>query len=1515
MGRDIHTRLPPCGRVYEHRAQGAPLYDDRFEHDGCGVGFVANIAGNKTHEIVEHSIAAVCGVAHRGAFDADAKTGDGAGLTFQVPSDLFRTEYERLTRLQAPTGPIGVGMVFLPRRNEPAYWVFKSLIEEVFLKRGMTRFVWRRVPTDNSVLGDKGKATRPEIQQLLIVFSENFSRLEVDRKLYAARKEIEARAAQTVNTGLYIVSCSCRTIVYKGLLTSTALADFFPDLRNPEFRSAFGLFHQRYSTNTFPNWQLAQPFRMLAHNGELNTIQGNKNWTWAREGRMASAIWGDDIRHLRPIIPDGASDSANLDNVLELLTLSGRSAPHAMVMLIREAWKAHAVFNEDVGAFFEYHACLNEPWDGPAAAVFSDGDVVGAILDRNGLRPARYKITRNGLIVLGSEVGLLGLDDTEVVEKGRLGSGNMLSVDLVNGRLIKGKQIKRELAARRPYRSWVKENLTKLTEQPIELHTNSSKESATDLSAQQVCFGYSCEEFKYVFEPMALEGKEPIGSMGDDTPISVLSSRPRLLSSYFKQRFAQVTNPPIDSIRERAVMSLTCHLGRRRNWLAETPEHARQMRLPGPIISDRDLELIRQHRTADEIKVISLLCDAYGGVAALREHLDVVSATAEAAADDGCELLVLSDRGVNADTVPLPILLAVGAVNSHLLRVGKRLQCSIIAESGEPRDAHQFATLIGYGAGAIHPYLAYRSILEHFGNGLDDQRPSELLSRYREALNNGLLKIMSKMGICALSSYRGAQIFEALGINRGVIARCFPGTPSRVGGVGIKEILTDAFVRHQQAFGDNALSAPADAGFFRFKQRGERHAWSPVMHRAMIGLRHEPDAAEPYRKFALAANNHAPITVRDLLRFKPTQTSLPIDEVEAVESIRPRFTTAGMSLGALSAEAHETLAIALNRIGGRSNTGEGGEDPARFYPLPNGDSKNSAIKQVASARFGVTAEYLVHAAEIEIKMAQGSKPGEGGQLPGHKVNSMIARLRRSVPGVTLISPPPHHDIYSIEDLSQLIHDLKQVSPDAKICVKLVAQAGVGTVAAGVAKALADVILVSGHDGGTGASPLASIKHAGGPWELGLAEVQQVLMLNQLRERVTLRTDGGLKTGRDIAIAAMLGAEEFNFGTAALIALGCVYVRQCHLNSCPVGIATQDANLRQKFYGTPEMLVGFLTSIAQDVREILAQLGFRTLEEIIGRTDLLEQIRVDGHPLTELVDLSQLLAPAPADAVRRGTWARNYRLKEPLNERLVRHAREALESGQPVKLHYKIDNSDRSVGATLAGEIARRYGEQGLPSGTIEITCEGTAGQSFAAWCVEGMRLILCGEANDYVGKGMNGGEVVLAPPAGSERAAEDDVIMGNSVLYGATGGTLFARGTAGERFAVRNSGSTAVVEGVGDHGCEYMTNGVVVILGRTGRNFAAGMTGGRIFALDEHDKFVNRCNLSTVVLERVTDPEDMELLRGLIERYTRLTASPLGQRLTGDWEVSGKRFWKVLPRSGDTGAQEREPWLPEASVA
>ncbi len=1475
-------------------ATSAPLYDPSFEHDGCGVGFVANISGRAEHSIIERAAHAVRCVAHRGAIASDELTGDGAGLSFEVPTPFFQQEYARLTRLAAPDGPIGVGVFFLPPAGTGAYPAFKSLVEEVLLKRGLSRFVWRPVPRDIAVLGEKALATLPAIEQLLIRFPAGTEPIDVDRQLYVTRREIEARAAWSVDTGLYIVSFSCRSIVYKGLMQSKTLSDFYPDLLNPDLQSRYAIFHQRYSTNTFPNWQLAQPFRMSAHNGEINTIQGNRYWTRAREPEIASEIWGDDVRYLEPIITEGASDSASLDNVLELLALSGRPLHHCVAMLIREAWRAHAVFNESVQAFNEFSACLNEPWDGPAALIFGDGNVVGAALDRNGLRPARYKVTRDGLIILGSEVGLLDLDDTEVVEKGRIGPGHMLVVDLVEGRLIKGKEIKQELAARKPYRDWIRDKMVKIPELPIEVRVVPGECNA-GLARQQIAFGYSSEEIRLVLEPMATEGKEPTGSMGNDAPLSVLSTRARLLPSYFKQRFAQVTNPPIDSIRERAVMSLVCNLGRRRNWLSETADHARQLQLAGPVISDADLAHAREAWGEDSIRTISILFDAEGGTAALLDRLDAICNEAEEAVDAGCELLVLSDRLVDAKRAPIPILLAVGTVTTHLLRVGKRLRASVIAESGEPRDVHQVATLIGYGAGAIVPYLAYRTIAARWG-GDGPEAEQAALDRYRSAIHKGLLKVMAKMGISVLGSYRGARIFEALGIGREVIARSFAGTPSPLGGIGWHEIARDALARHDEAWSSPEEREPEDLGIYRFKKGGEPHAWSPPVQRAILRFKRDSSPAN-FTAFSAAAHRHPPIAPRDLLAFKRTQGGVPIDEVEPIEAIRRRFTTAGMSLGALSPETHETLAIAMNRIGGLSNTGEGGEDAARFYPLPNGDSKNSGIKQVASGRFGVTPEYLRHAREIEIKMAQGSKPGEGGQLPGHKVTSLIARLRRAVPGMTLISPPPHHDIYSIEDLSQLIYDLKQVNPSAKVTVKLVAEVGVGTIAAGVAKALADVILVSGHDGGTGASPLASVRHAGSPWELGLAEAQQVLMLNGLRERVTLRTDGGLKTGRDIVVAAMLGADEYNFGTAALIALGCRYVRLCHTNRCPVGIATQDEELRKKFDGTPENLIQYLNGVSQEVREILAQLGVRTIDEVIGRADLLEMSLPANAPAdAALLDLSPLIAPPPAGVTRHRVWERNTKPPECLNDRLVRHARAAVESGVPVKMRYKITNLDRTIGASVAGEIAQRHGEKGLPAGTVEVFCEGTAGQSFGAFCANGMRLVLRGEANDYVGKSMNGGEIVVIPPSDTPRETEKDLIIGNTCLYGATGGAMLIRGLVGERFGVRNSGGRAVVEGTGDHACEYMTNGVVVVIGPTGRNFGAGMTGGVAYVLDDLERFPNnRCNHETVELVRPAGA-DLDELRDLIELHLAKTGSPRADRILADWDETMKRFWKVIPK-------------------
>ncbi len=1367
----------------------------------------------------------------------------------------------------------------------------RRIIEAVLLRRGLMQFVWRPVPVVPEVLGVKAAATMPRIEQLLVDFGSEAvaaSGLELDRRLYALRREIET-LARAAGVELYVSSMSTRSIVYKGLMMAPALADFYPDLRDGLMETSFAIFHQRFSTNTFPSWPLAQPFRMLGHNGEINTILGNRNGTRLREADLASPVWGKDIAYVAPILSPGQSDSASLDSVAELLALSGRTLPHAMVMLVPEAWESIPDFDPDVRAFYEYHACLNEPWDGPAALIFGDGDIVGATLDRNGLRPARYKVTQSGLLMVSSEVGIFSIDDA-ITERGRLGPGHMIAVDLKAGKLLRGSEIKRDLAAAEPYRRWLDENLVCLPAHDFRASERVLEDMA-DLTERQACFGYSREEIKYLFEPMALEKLEPISSMGDDTPLAVLSHLPRLLPTYFKQRFAQVTNPPIDPIREKIVMSLGVNLGGRRNWLAHTPEHAHQVELAGPVVTDVELTIITEAFGAEQVSRLPCVFEAALGPKGLVAALDALCVDAAAAIERGCELLIISDRMVDAELAPIPILLAVGAINNHLLVAGTRLRASVIVESGEPRDVHHFATLIGYGASAVYPYLAIQTIAQEVA--CEEEAFSRRLSNYVDTIEKGLLKVMSKMGISVLGSYRGSQIFEAIGVGDEVIARCFSGTSSTIKGIGFEEIAYEAIERHRMGFGQVKLKSLEDLGFFRFRRSGELHAWSPQMLGAMGKMR--KDKAGAYEDFAREATNRGPVHLRDLLDFRANQSPVALEEVEPIEAIRTRFTTAAMSLGSLSPEAHEAIAVAMNRIGGKSNTGEGGEDPAHYIRRANGDSAAAAIKQVASGRFGVTPQYLAHAQELEIKMAQGSKPGEGGQLPGHKVTEYIAELRHATPGVPLISPPPHHDIYSIEDLAQLIYDLKQVNERADICVKLVAEAGVGTIAAGVAKAYADVILISGHDGGTGASPLSSIKNAGSAWELGLAEVQQVLVLNGLRERVKLRVDGGLKTGRDVVIAAMLGGEEFNFGTAALIAIGCRYVRQCHLDTCPVGIATQRPDLRTKFEGNPEALVRYFDSVAKDVREILASLGVRSISEVIGRTDLLHQIQVEDHPKANSLDLSALIAPhnAAFGAPYR-TWARNVRPAPSLNDRIVTDTRQALDLGQAIALRYPICNTDRTVGARLAGLIALQKGNQGLAEGSVELTFDGSAGQSFGAFCIAGLRLILCGEANDYVGKGMSGGEVAVVPPTTLSDGSQD-VVIGNTVLYGATGGALLVRGAAGERFAVRNSGATAVVEGVGDHGCEYMTAGQVVVLGPTGKNFGAGMTGGTAYVYDPLGRLPMRCHHDFVILEDLSRAEDMANLRALLERHVAATDSPTARAILDDWSNCARRFWKVVP--------------------
>jgi glutamate synthase domain-containing protein 2/glutamate synthase domain-containing protein 1/glutamate synthase domain-containing protein 3 len=1496
-----------------HDAGRYPLYDPRFEHDACGVGFVANISGRRSHDVIRNAIRSVSNLTHRGAVAADAQTGDGAGILSQLPTKLFFETVPFLEGKVTHGDEFAVGMMFLPNMDEDAFSLGKALAEYACTQRGLRILGWRVVPTDSSAIGDAAAASAPQIRQLFVKRPHGMMSDAFERTLFLTRKEMERHALKANLKGFYVCSFSSRVVVYKGLMLASALDSFFPDLKDPRYESALCIFHQRYSTNTFPTWSLAHPFRMLAHNGEINTIQGNRVWSSAREAELTSEIWREDVKSLRPLIQPGGSDSANLDNVLEVLTRSGRSVLHSLLMLVPEAWQGKEDLNPRVRDFLEYNECFSEPWDGPAAMVFSDGAVVAASLDRNGLRPARYKVTSDGLVVLSSEVGVLDIDDARVIEKGKLGPGQMIAVDTERGMLLHDLQIKQELSRRRPYGDWVRNNLYRLSEHhpPGE----AAVRPVPDLVRQQICFGYGTEEWTYLLEPMALQGEEPVGSMGDDAPLDILSRLPKLLPSYFRQQFAQVTNPPIDPIRERTVMSLTSNLGYRRNWLEETPLHAKQVRLDSPVLLESELDALRSiDDPAFRCAVLPIVFRKEEGEGGLGSLLDTLCLQAEKAADDGNYLIILTDRGVDQEHVPAPILLAVGAVHSHLLRRDKRLKVSMVADTGEPRDVHHFATLIGYGANAVHPYVALATIREAVTTrGMGGLTAGQAVENFKHAVEKGILKVMSKMGISLLGSYRGAQIFEALGIDNDVVERFFPGTPSRIGGISLTGIAQEALARHSRAFAEADVRL-VDEGQFRYRKNGEQHAWSPDALRAMQKLRTTGDHAE-FDHLKQALEEHTPVSIKDLLDFKKVKSAIPLEDVESIEEIRKRFTTAAMSLGSLSEEVHETIAIAMNRIGGKSNTGEGGEDPARYHPNARGDSANSAIKQVASARFGVTAEYLANARELEIKMAQGSKPGEGGQIPAGKVSPLIARLRKATPGVSLISPPPHHDIYSIEDLAQLIYDLKQVNPRAKICVKLVSEAGVGTIAAGVAKAYADVVLVSGHSGGTGASPLSSVKNAGAPWELGIAETQQVLVRNGLRDRVTLRVDGGLKTGRDIVIAAMLGAEEFNFGTAALISLGCRYVRQCHLNTCPVGIATQDEKLRARFDGKPEDLIRYFDEVAQDVREIIADLGFRSLEEAVGRTDLLQQRPVKDHPKANAVNLADMLAHRDMASTRGGNVRSGVDLRisavpsgkqnRPLDDDILYDAKEAIGLKTPVVRTYRIRNTNRSVGAKLSGEIAYLYGQEGLPNGTIELRFTGSAGQSFGAFLVNGVRMILTGEANDYVGKGMGGGEIIVLPP-GTRTDAGSDVIMGNTTLYGATGGSLFAGGRAGERFCVRNSGALAVCEGVGDHGCEYMTRGLVLVLGSTGRNFGAGMTGGSAFVLDVADDFERRFNPDSVRTHRVESPEDVKLVHGLVLRHRELTHSLRAHQVISSWEDYLPMFWKVVPLASPLTSRVQE---------
>ena len=1470
------TGLPP--------AQG--LYDPQFEHDACGIGFVANIKGQKSHDIIVKGIQVLVNLTHRGACGCDPETGDGAGVLIQIPHKYFARECAKLGFTLPAAGEYGVGMTFLP--VEPrARLEAEGILERIVAEEGLTVLGWRDTPIDGGAIGRVARNSQPYIQQIFVGKAKGMSEDRLERKLYVVRKRAEIEVA---GSGIedkdffYIPSLSARTIVYKGLLLAPQIASFYPELKDPEVISAMCLVHQRFSTNTFPTWQLAHPYRYIAHNGEINTLRGNVNWMHARQSVLRSDLFGDDIKKLFPIIQPGGSDSAAFDNALELLVMSGRSLPHAMAMLIPEAWAKNQHMNPQKRAFYEYHASLMEPWDGPAAIAFTDGRSIGATLDRNGLRPARYLVTRDDLVIMASETGVLPVKPEDVKLKGRLQPGKMLMVDLEEGRIVSDKELKRSLYGRNPYQLWIKENQITLDQLP-----DPPREHGADrktLVQRQRAFGYTDEDIRMILEPMATRGEEPVGSMGTDTPLACLSDKPQPLFNYFKQLFAQVTNPPIDPIREEMVMSLTSYIGTERNILAETPQHCHTLKLPQPILTNRDLEKLRRVSQGDFLATtLPMLFAVEEGAKGLERALNQLCRRASLAIQSGYTLLILSDRGVDEDYAPIPSLLAMTAVHNHLVREETRTQVALIIESGEPREVMHFALLIGYGASAVNPYLALETI------GSDEKA----ISHFTKAVNKGLLKTFSKMGISTLQSYRGAQVFEAIGLNRALVEKYFTGTVSRIEGVGLDVLAQEAILKHQHAFAPQTEfdTELAVSGNYHWRARGEYHLYNPLtIQKLQQAVRQESFTTFQEYTDLIDRQTTQLCTLRGLLEIKKAQEPLSLDEVEPAKEIVKRFATGAMSFGSISKEAHETLAVAMNRMGGKSNTGEGGEDEARF-----GTEKRSAIKQVASARFGVTANYLINADELQIKMAQGAKPGEGGQLPGHKVDEFIARVRHSTPGVGLISPPPHHDIYSIEDLAQLIYDLKNVNPRARISVKLVAEVGVGTVAAGVAKAHADVILISGDSGGTGASPLSSIKHAGVPWELGLAEAHQVLVMNDLRGRIRLQTDGKLQTGRDVAIAALLGAEEFGFSTAPLVSMGCIMMRKCHLNTCPVGIATQDPKLRAKFGGQPEHVINFFFFIAEQVRQYMAQMGFRTFDEMVGRVDMLDARQALEHWKAKGLDLSMILhnPRTPSRVARRCVQAQDHGLHEALDYKLIDHAREAIDYGTPVEIRMPIKNVHRTVGAMLSGEIALKHGSKGLPDDTIRFRFNGSAGQSFGAFLAAGVTLELEGDANDYVGKGLSGGRLIVYPPKSSGFQPEENILIGNTALYGATSGEAFFNGMAGERFAVRNSGATAVIEGLGDHGCEYMTKGLVVVLGKCGRNFAAGMSGGLAYVLDEKGDFAEkRCNHAAVDLEE-TPPEDAVMLRDLIARHVEKTGSPRGTWVLENWDNMIGKFIKVFP--------------------
>ena len=1541
-------RSGKAGRAYEAvrsaresdlpaSAIASGLFDPSLEKDSCGVGFIADIKGQPSHQIVKDGLTILLNLEHRGAVGADPRAGDGAGILVQKPHKFFVKCAKELGFSLPERDQYAVGFLFMP---QDAQWreKIRKIYEEQVAREDMKVLGWRDVPTDNSTLGELVKPTEPKHQQIFIARGSKIKNEdEFERRLYILRKTISSIVygmRERRGSGYYPVSISCRTVVYKGMFLADQLGTYYPDLRDPDFESALALVHQRFSTNTFPTWSLAHPYRMICHNGEINTLRGNNNWMAARQATADSPLFGKDISRLWPISYEGQSDTACFDNALEFLVGGGYSLAHAVMMMIPEAWAGNPLMDEERRAFYEYNAALMEPWDGPAAIAFTDGRQIGATLDRNGLRPARYLVTRDHRIVMASEMGVLPIAERDIVRKWRLQPGKMLLVDLVEGRLVPDEEIKARFARLHPYQEWLDRTQVMLEKLPP-VKSRAPRSNLTLLDRQQA-FGYTQEDIKLLMSPMATQGEEAIGSMGNDTPISALSDRPKLLYTYFKQNFAQVTNPPIDPIREELVMSLVSIIGPRPNLFdLEGSADKKRLEVHQPILTDEDLEKIREIADVDsyfQSMSLDITYSAENGADGMKKALGALCGSAEKAVRDGVNIIILSDRHFGPERVPIPALLATAAVHHHLIRKGLRTSVGLVVETGEAREVHHFACLAGYGAEAINPYLAFETLVaakDELPQKLDEK---EILKRYIKSIDKGLLKVMSKMGISTYQSYCGAQIFDAVGLASDFVAEFFTGTATRIEGVGLDGVAHESVERHRDAFGDAPIYREMldVGGEYAVRLRGEEHVWTAT---TVAALQHAVRGNNPqkYRDFAKTINEQSErlYTIRGLFRLKSAEEDgrkpIPLDEVESAKNIVKRFSTGAMSFGSISREAHTTLAIAMNRIGGKSNTGEGGEEADRFKPLPNGDSMRSAIKQVASARFGVTTEYLVNSDMMQIKIAQGAKPGEGGQLPGHKVDKIIAKVRHSTPGVGLISPPPHHDIYSIEDLAQLIFDLKNVNPEGWVSVKLVSEVGVGTVAAGVSKARADHVTIAGYEGGTGASPLTSIKHAGSPWEIGLAETHQTLVANRLRGRISVQVDGGIRTGRDVVVGAMLGADEFGFATAPLIAAGCIMMRKCHLNTCPVGVATQDPVLRKRFRGQPEHVINYFFFVAEEVRELMASLGYRRFEEMIGQMQMLDRRRVVEHAKARGLDFSRLFTKpeAPKGVNIFKCEPQDHKIHKILDRKLIADAQAALDRGAPVKLTATIKNTDRTAGAMLSGEVAKRYGHAGLPDDTIHVKFTGTAGQSFGAWLARGVTFELDGEGNDYVGKGLSGGRLIIRPPAGSGIVPEELIIVGNTVLYGAIEGECYFRGIAGERFAVRNSGATAIIEGAGDHCCEYMTGGVVAVLGRTGRNFAAGMSGGIAYVLDEDGTFKSRCNLAMVELEPILDEEDVServyhhardlaahgrvdvmkdmtrhdaaRLHRLIAQHAHYTGSKRAAEILADWKNYLPKFRKVMP--------------------